>query len=92
MVKEKRDSFINKPQRVNIGGACPICDQSFSKGTNRDHICWHFMEELRDYVLGFHNTQACNECAYTSDKLDNLAKHVALGHARLDILLQVNTT
>ena len=29
----------------------------------------------------------CNECTYTSDKLDNLVKHVALGHSKLDELL-----
>jgi hypothetical protein len=57
LVKEKRDSFFNKPQRVNVGSSCPICDQTFAKGTNRDHICWHFMEELRDYVQNLHSTQ-----------------------------------
>ena len=31
---------------------------------------------------------SCNECSYSSNKLDNLSKHVALGHSRLDILLQ----
>ena len=29
----------------------------------------------------------CNECSYSSDKLDNLVKHVALGHSKLDELL-----
>jgi hypothetical protein len=81
---------------VNVGSQCPVCDQCFSKGTNRDHICWHFMEELRDYAQNLHTSMggeegiySCNECSYSSDKLDNLAKHVALGHSRLDILLQV---
>lgn len=88
LVSEKREMFINKPQRVNVGAQCPICDVNFSKGQNRDHVSWHFIEELRDYVLSFANPLACNECTYASDKLDNLARHVALGHARLDVLLQ----
>jgi len=50
LVKEKRESYVNKPQRVNVGSQCPICDQPFSKGTNRDHICWHFIDELRVYA------------------------------------------
>ena len=62
--------------------------QPFTKGASRDHVCWHFMDELRDYVLSFPDTQSCNECTYKSDKLDNLAKHVALGHSKLDTLLK----
>ena len=42
------------------------------------------MDELRDIVLSFPDTKMCNECTYTSDKLDNLVKHVALGHSKLD--------
>ena len=56
-----------------------VCDAEFTKGQNRDHVCWHFMDELRDLVLSFPDTKMCNECSYTSDKLDNLVKHVALG-------------
>ena len=56
-------------------------------GQNRDHVCWHFIDELRDYVLSFPDTTLCTECTYSSDKLDNLVKHVALGHSKLDELL-----
>ena len=95
LVKEKRESYVCKPQRINVGSSCPVCDQVFAKGTNRDHICWHFMDELRNYAQEVHNIVdqdeinfSCNECSYSSDKLDNLSKHLALGHSRLDVLLQ----
>ena len=79
LVKSKRETHSAKPQKVNIGNQCPVCDAEFTKGQNRDHVCWHFMDELRDLVLSFPDTKMCNECSYTSDKLDNLVKHVALG-------------
>ena len=88
LVQSKRDSYTSKPQKINIGSTCPICDMEFAKsGQNRDHVCWHFIDELRDYVLSFPDTTLCTECTYSSDKLDNLVKHVALGHSKLDELL-----
>ncbi len=89
LVAEKRDRHFNKPQKVNLGMACPICDQQFTKsGQNRDHVCWHYMDELRDIVLTFVDKEACPECTYTSDKMDNMVKHIALGHSKIDELLQ----
>ena len=87
LVKSKREKFLAKPQKVNVGNQCPICEVPFTKGQNRDHVCWHFMEELREYVMTFPDREACNECSYRSEKLDNLVKHVALGHSKLDELL-----
>ena len=54
---------------------------------NRDHVTWHFMEELREYVQSFPNPQGCLHCDYTADKMENLVKHVALGHSKLDEFL-----
>ena len=88
LVARKRNSYHDRTKKVNLGSNCPVCAQPFTKGASRDHVCWHFMDELRDYVLSFPDTQSCNECTYKSDKLDNLAKHVALGHSKLDTLLQ----
>lgn len=88
IVDKKREMYQYKPQKVHVGSQCPVCDAQFTKGQNRDHVCWHYIDELRDYVMSFPDTNACNECAYTSDKLDNLVKHVALGHSKLDALLQ----
>ncbi len=87
LVKSKREHFFGKPQKVSVGSLCPICDAEFPKGHNRDHLCQHFMEDLRDYVLGFTDASQCNECPFSSEKLDNLVKHVALGHSKLDEFL-----
>ena len=88
LVALKREQAFNKPKKSSIGGTCPVCDLQFSKGQNRDHVSWHFMEELRDYVATFPNKKVCMHCDYMTDKVDNLVKHVALGHCKLDELLQ----
>lgn len=48
---------------------------------------WHFMEELRAIVNSFDDPQVCNQCDYQTDKTDNLVKHLALGHSKLDEFL-----
>ena len=48
---------------------------------------WHFMEELRAIVNSFDDPQVCNQCDYQTDKMDNLVKHLALGHSKLDEFL-----
>jgi len=88
LVAQKRAIAMNKPTKVKIGECCPVCDQKFPKGTNRDHVSWHYMDELRDFVRSTGSEKACAICYYTTDKLDNLVKHYALGHSKLDELLQ----
>ena len=51
LIQNKREKYVSKPQKINIGNSCPICDVEFAKGQNRDHVCWHFMDELRDMVI-----------------------------------------
>lgn len=87
LVAAKRNKFFSQPKKQIIGPKCPICDQVFTKSQNRDHVVWHFVEEIRDYVQSFPNPQACYHCEYTNEKLENLVKHVALGHSKLDELL-----
>ena len=41
LVKEKRENFVNKPLRVNVGSQCPVCDQTFAKGTNRKCLFYY---------------------------------------------------
>ena len=46
------------------------------------------MEELRAIVNNeFEDPQVCNQCDYQTDKMDNLVKHLALGHSKLDEFL-----
>ena len=64
---------------------CPVCDMQWGpKGQNRNHIAFHFMDELRDFVRSTGWERACTMCSYTTDKMDHLVKHYALGHSRLD--------
>ena len=46
------------------------------------------MDDLRDMVSGFPDPTNCAFCPYTNPKLEKMAKHVALGHSKLDELLQ----
>ena len=45
---------------------------------------WHFFSELRDYVYSTGKERECIMCSYSTDKMDNLVKHYALGHSKLD--------
>ena len=88
LVAEKRAKHFNKLPKTQLGLTCIICDTQFTKsGQNRDHVCWHFMDELRDIVMTFQDKEQCPECPYTSDKMDNMVKHIALGHSKIDELL-----
>jgi len=46
------------------------------------------MDELREFVNTFKDPTVCPYCMYSTDKVDNLVKHIALGHSKLDELLQ----
>ena len=71
---------MSQPKKLNIGPRCPVCDLTFTKSQNRDHVAWHFIDELRDFVQSFDDPQKCWKCDYSSEKMDNLVKHVALGN------------
>ena len=55
LVEERRQEQLAKPNKVNIGNECPVCDQAISKQHSRVHVIWHFMEELRGIVQSFNN-------------------------------------
>ena len=74
MVAQKREIVMNKPKKINIGPTCPVCDLTFTKSQNRDHVSWHFMDEFRDFVQQTGSEKACQLCYYTTDKPDNLVK------------------
>jgi uncharacterized C2H2 Zn-finger protein len=75
-----------------LGSECPVCTHPLTPAKEKDHIIWHFIHELRELVSstceetedgGFE----CNECSFTADGMDSMAKHSALFHGKLDILL-----
>ncbi len=72
LVAQKREIVMNKPKKINIGPTCPVCDLTFTKSQNRDHVAWHFMDEFREFVHSTGNEKACQLCYYTTEKPDNL--------------------
>ena len=65
-----------------------VCLEKISKRDSRVHVIWHFMDDLREMVSNFPDPTHCAFCQYTNPKLEKMAKHVALGHSKLDELLQ----
>ena len=70
--------------KTPLGSMCPICDHPLHKQHSRDHVAWHFMEELKAYII---DPSKCPECSYTGDKLESVARHLALYHQKLDQFL-----
>ncbi len=88
LVNLKRAKFLAKPKKQSIGPCCPVCDLQFTKNQNRDHVAWHYMDELRAIVQQFPDPSKCTQCSYTGDTTEKMVKHVALGHSMLDGFLQ----
>lgn len=53
LVNKRRQEYQSKPNKINIGSECPVCDQQLTKQHSRVHVIWHFMEELREIVQTF---------------------------------------
>ena len=52
-MNKRRQEYQSKPNKINIGSECPVCDQQLTKQHSRVHVIWHFMEELREIVQTF---------------------------------------
>jgi hypothetical protein len=50
------------------------------------------MDELRQLALSLDDPRACPQCPYTSDKVDNLVKHLALGEYSSSLLTKLDAT
>lgn len=87
LVERRRREFLSKPKKISIGDVCPVCKQSISKRDSRVHVIWHYMDDLREMALEFADPRQCDYCPYTNDKIEKMAKHIALGHSKLDELL-----
>ena len=73
LVEERRREQMAKPNKVNIGNECPVCDQAISKQHSRVHVIWHFMEELRGIVQSFNNPTVKSDMRLSTHSLDILA-------------------
>ena len=75
-----------------LGNECPVCTHPLTPAKEKDHIIWHFIHELRELVSSTceENEEGgfeCSECSFLGDGIDSMAKHCALFHGKLDILL-----
>ncbi len=88
LVRKRRQEYQAKPNKINIGSECPVCDQPLTKQHSRVHVIWHFIEELRTIVQDFEDPTRCDFCTYMNPSSDKVVKHIALGHSKLDEMLQ----
>ncbi len=72
--------------KTPLGTNCPICGQVLHRQHSRDHVAWHFMDELKEMIA---EPGACPDpgCEYTGDKTENICRHLALYHGKLDDFL-----
>ena len=84
LVASKRAKAQARPKKITIGPKCPICD---IREPAREHVSRHFMNELMESVQGLHDQLQCPECSYRGEKSQNVARHIALVHSKLDVLL-----
>ena len=80
---------------VRLGKLCPICDQSLpgaavggsgGQAAGRTHVADHFLAEMRELMP--HPGTSCPECPFVSDRTDIAARHLALAHYKLDVMLK----
>ena len=87
LVRDRRTEVMAKPKKISIGNVCPVCKASISKRDSRVHVIWHYMDELKEIASVFPDPRQCGWCPYSNPKVEKMAKHLALGHSKLDELL-----
>ena len=53
LVAKRKQEYLSKPNKINSGSECPVCDQTLTKQHSRVHVIWHFFPELREIVHAF---------------------------------------
>ena len=79
LVASKRHQIMSKPKKVFIGDQCPVCEVVIGKRDSRIHVIWHFIGELKDIIFKWSDPRTCDMCGYTHQRVDKMAKHLALG-------------
>ena len=64
---------------------CPVCNAG---KCNSKHVTHHFMKELLEAVASFENPLVCPSCDFRASANEGMAVHVAVGHAKLNLLLK----
>jgi hypothetical protein len=74
----KRKKSSGKITKYEFGDECPICNLALTRQYKRDHVIWHFMDDLKQIVLTTipHDGVAykCMDCDYFIDKIENMAR------------------
>ena len=64
--------------KFELGDECPVCSNTLSRQYKRDHVIWHFMDDLKQMVMATvpHDGIAykCLDCEYFVDKLESMAR------------------
>lgn len=85
-VAARREACMSQPKKVSMGQNCPLC---LLPVPSREHVLKHFMDDLLELVAkNSPSPLKCHECNFTSDRPENVAKHVGLMHSRMDEMLQ----
>ncbi len=60
-------------RKTSLGPNCPVCDQVLHRQHARDHVAWHFMDELKEMIV---DPGHCPDpgCDYVGDKMENLVR------------------
>lgn len=64
--------------KFEFGSECPICKHQLTAEFNREHVIFHFIDDLKKLVISSMSYEGggykCWDCADHVDKLENMAK------------------
>jgi len=70
--------FSSKTAKVDFGDDCPVCYHALTRQYKKDHVVWHYMEDLKQIVVStvpFDGiAYKCMDCDYFIDKIENMAR------------------
>ena len=89
-LKNRLKKYFSPTFNVNSCCCLAFANQIFFclQNRDRDHMSRHFLEELTAMVKAMPVRTCCNLCDYKHPKNENMCKHLALFHCKLDELLQ----
>ena len=68
---------------------CPICNLALTRQYKRDHVIWHFMDDLKQIVTTTipHDGVAykCMDCDYFIDKIENMARYTLMKTSLVEV-------
>jgi len=78
LVRQKRLQFTSNIKSFPVGASCPVCGQSLSQQYSREHVVWHFIEELKELAESnsvLEGTEyKCSDCEFVGKNLELTAR------------------